>query len=189
MADCHIQVADLFVQEVVSEVTLPPEVAFQVQGCAIPRPVQDMGAQAHDGFAQRLLTWLNGLSWFPSCDGGFRVTSALALLWQFIYDTGGLPPFWYEGSWRLVDDALAFHFVVPSAACLYRTWVRALSALSLQPGTLGTWAPDDQCDGLRLPFGKKVWGCLRLGPPVVADLLALAARSPTLRSLRLPGFW
>lgn len=106
-----------------------------------------------------------------------------------VLNTGHLPPFWYEGQWRAADDEVANLFVLPSASCLYRTWICALESVVLSPGHFGTPAPSSMSDGLPLAFGVKVWGRIRLSRPVVSDLLALAARSATLRSIRLPAFW
>lgn len=163
--------------------------AFLPLGHGVVRPVAAIGAQVHPVFARQLESWLNGLRWYPCTSGGFQVTSALALLWQFVHDTGGLPPFWFEGQWRMVDDEEANHFVVPSAPALYRTWVRALGSVTLEAGELGMVSRDNGNDGLPFSFGTFATGCLPLAMEVVEDLLALASRSTALKLIRLPAFW
>ena len=73
------------------------------------------------------------LRWYPDSGGGWTAISALELLWQFIFDTGSLPPFCYDGRWRSAEDHVLDGFVLPPAKTLYRVWVRHLVA----------------CDGLR----------------------------------------
>lgn len=128
--------------------SLPSPALFQPEGLGVTRLVTSVGAQVHPVFARRLETWLNGLQ-YPRTSGEFKVTSALALLWQFIHDTGGLPPFWYEGRWRMVDDEDANHFVW--APALYRAWAKALGEVTLEAGELGLVSRVDSnvCDGDR----------------------------------------
>lgn len=70
----------------------------------------------------------------------------------------------------IVDDEETNHFVVPSAPALYRTWVRALGAVTLSTGDLGLVSRDDRTDGLRFGFGTYAVGCLPLAPEVVRML-------------------
>lgn len=89
----------------------------------------------------------------------------------------------------MADDEVADHFVVPSAPALYRTWVRALSSVSLEAGELGMLSRGDSHDGFPFRFGTFATGCVPLATVVVEDLLAFAARSSALRLIRLPAFW
>lgn len=66
--------------------------------------------------------------------------------------------------------------------------MRALSAVTLAPGVLGLMARDGGDDGLPFGFGVSAMGCLDLAPEVFRNLLALAARSATLRLIRLDSF-
>lgn len=91
MADCHVRVADLYGEVQAPGASLPEAATFGVLGWGICRPVLDDGAQVHDGFRRQLRQWLDGLLWYPRAVGGYQVTSALSLLWQFIFDTGQLP--------------------------------------------------------------------------------------------------
>eukprot|EP00438_Fugacium_kawagutii_P001772 Skav227149 [mRNA] locus=scaffold133:634232:636690:+ [translate_table: standard] len=115
LADFHVWAADRFVLET----PLPSPGAFNAFGLGVQLQVTSLGRQVHPVFAQRLQDQLQRLVWYPGTSGGFRFAPTLALMWQFILDTHSLPPFWYDGAWRLADDEVANWFVVPSAPALY----------------------------------------------------------------------
>eukprot|EP00435_Cladocopium_sp_Y103_P053014 s1025_g16.t2 len=144
-------------------------------------------SQVHAGFGQALVDWLGSLRWFPATQGGWSNVSALELLWQFTFDTGRLPPFWFEGRWTVADEAVFDGFGLPRMQALCRSWVKALRAVEGLPefciGADGLSALGATFNGLALP------GRVPLHPVVVADLLSLFGRRSTLAALRFPAFW
>ena len=88
----------------------------------------ETGPQVHEAFSKVLVQWLGELRWYPTCAAGWLGITAIELLWQFVFDTGMLPPFWYEGKWCTVDevgavllcasrDAAAISYVHACAGC------------------------------------------------------------------------
>ena len=65
----------------------------------------DAGPQVQEGLSRTVVGWLGALRWYPSCAVGWSGITALELLWQFIFDTGVLPPLWYEGKWCTVEES------------------------------------------------------------------------------------
>ena len=186
LADLHVGLAELHCTELRVSRSVPQAVSFQVQGRGAVKSDLDVSLWLHEGFTARLSEWLASLRWYPSANGGWTTISALELLWQFIFDSGSLPPFWFDGRWRMVDDHVLDGFVVPPIKVLYRTWVRHLVA----------------CDGLdrsdcagsleALGAGFTGYACngrVPLAPQVVDDLSVLFRRRSGLGALRFPSFW
>ena len=107
-------------------------------------------------------------------------------MWQFVFDTGQLPPFWFEGKWHVLDESVLNSFVVPRMSRLFREWVKALR------GVVGLGLMD-AVDSV--PFagtglaGWSIEGRIPLDPVVVEDLSSFSRRKCGVRSLRLPSFW
>eukprot|EP00435_Cladocopium_sp_Y103_P020844 s1782_g5.t1 len=134
LADFHVRLAGLFCDEPRVEKVMPEPALFEVVGQGSSIADTEVSLWLHEGFTRRLSEWLSSLRWFPSTGGGLTEISALELLWQFVFDTGSLPPFWYEGRWHSADDHTLDGFVVPSVKALYRVWVRHLVACEGLPG-------------------------------------------------------
>eukprot|EP00435_Cladocopium_sp_Y103_P065513 s840_g27.t1 len=124
LADLHVGLARLFCSEPRVERMVPEPSFFEVVGRGSSTGEVDVSLWLHDGFTRKVTEWLSSLRWYPSSSGGWTAISALELLWQFIFDTGSLPPFWYEGRWRTADDHVLDGFVLPPVKSLYRVWVR-----------------------------------------------------------------
>ena len=146
----------------------------------------EAGSQVHAGFGETLVRWLGALRLFGTCAAGWSHTSAVELLWQFVFDTGQLPPFWFEGRWHVLNESVLNSFVVPRMSSLFRTWVQALRGV----GGLDLFHGVDS-----VPFagtGLARWsveGRFPLDPVVVSDLSSLSRRKCGVQSLRLPSFW
>ena len=148
----------------------------------------ETGPQVHEAFSKVLVQWLGELRWYPTCAAGWLGITAIELLWQFVFDTGMLPPFWYEGKWCTVDESVLCSFVLPGMPRLFHTCTRALGAV----GGLPFLEVGDAGGGLReaLGFsGLAVAGRIPLHPSVVEDLSSLFRRSLVVSSLRFPSFW
>ena len=188
LADLHVAIAQAFVEVERPKVGEWEPDGFVVVGCGARLDVISLRSQVHSGFGRRLHDWLCSLRWYPTCVAGWCGISALELLWQFVFDTGSLPPFWYDGKWCVVEDSALNSFVLPRMSQLYRTWVRALCAVDGLPA-------GDVDDVSGLPFarlgacGLSVGGRVPLHPVVVADLSSLFRRSGGVASLRFPSFW
>ena len=84
----------------------------------------------HEGFARKLLRWLDKLQWFPQSQCGTRKdTSWLELFWGFLFDTSLLPPVRHGGEWLTVDDDESIYFVLPPVRNLFAVWKRLLDSL------------------------------------------------------------
>ena len=84
----------------------------------------------HEGFARKLLRWLDKLQWFPQTQCGTRTdTSWLELFWGFLFDTSLLPPVRHGGEWLTVDDGESIYFVLPPVRNLFAVWKRLLDSL------------------------------------------------------------
>ena len=187
LADMHVAIAKAFI-EVDRPIVVQLEVAgFSVCGRGSGVGPLEAGAQVHEAFGRVLCEWLSTLRWYPSSAAGWTCMSALELLWQFVFDTGRMPPFWYEGRWRLLEESALNSFVLPRMSQLFRTWVQALRsfrALDFEDGSAGV-----------VPFGGSglsrvsVRGRVPLAPAVAEDLSLLSRRSVGVRSLRFPSFW
>ena len=142
----------------------------------------------HDAFSSALAGWLRELRWYPFYAAGWTGITVLELLWQFICDTGALPPFLYEGKWCTLDDSVLNSFVLPGMPRLYRSWTRALGSVVGIPLLGGDGA--EGSPGVTLGFtGLEVVGRVPLHPTVVEDLSSLFRRSCSVSSLRFPSFW
>ena len=138
LADFHVGLAKLFCAEPRGERVVPDASLFEVVGRGSTIGDAEVALWLHDGFTRKLSEWLSSLRWYPRSGGGWTEISALELLWQFVFDTGSLPPFWYDGRWRLADDHTLDGFVVPPVKTLYRVWVRHLVACEALPaGSVG----------------------------------------------------
>ena len=187
LADMHVAIAKAFI-ELDRPIVVQLEVAgFSVCGRGSGVGPLEAGAQVHEAFGRVLCEWLSTLRWYPSSAAGWTCMSALELLWQFVFDTGRMPPFWYEGRWRLLEESALNSFVLPRMSQLFRTWVQALRsfrALDFEDGSAGV-----------VPFGGSglsrvsVRGRVPLAPAVAEDLSLLSRRSVGVRSLRFPSFW
>ena len=171
----HVGLAKLFCAEPRGERVVPDASLFEVVGRGSTIGDADVALWLHDGFTLKLSEWLSSLRWYPGSGGGWTEISALELLWQFVFDTGSLPPFWYDGRWRLADETL------------YRVWVRHLVACEALPvGSVGAGS----LAALGAAFaGFSCVGRVPLSPPVVDDLLVLFRHRSGLGALRLPAFW
>ena len=187
LADFHVGLAKLFCEEPKVERVMPDASLFQVVGRGSRMGEVEVALWLHDGFTRKLVDWLSSLRWYPESSGGWTEISALELLWQFVFDTGCLPPFWYDGRWRMVDDHTLDGFVVPPVKSLYRVWVRHLVACEALPVGMGGAGG---LVALGATFGGfACLGRVPLSPPVVEDLLLLFKRRSGLGALRLPAFW
>ena len=93
LADMHVAIAQAFVEvERPKRVCSKDPAGFQVVGMLALRCM--MGFRG---------LWPRELRRYPSCAAGWSGITALELLWQFIFDTGMLLPFWYESKWCTVD--------------------------------------------------------------------------------------
>eukprot|EP00435_Cladocopium_sp_Y103_P008435 s1164_g2.t1 len=119
LADLHVAIAQAFV-----EVDQVPGIPLDPAGFGYGALAA--GSQVHTGFGDTLVSWLGSLRWYHTCAAGWTHTSAVELLWQFIYDTGWLPPFWYGGQWHVLEESVLNSFVLPKMSGLFRAWVRAL---------------------------------------------------------------
>ena len=188
LADLHVAIAQAFVEVERPKVGEWEPDGFVVVGRGARLDEISLRSQVHSGFGRRLHEWPCSLRWYPSCAAGWCGISALELLWQFVFDTGSLPPFWYDGKWCVLEDSTLNSFVLPRMSQLYRTWVRALCAVDGLPA-------GDVDDVSGLPFvrlgarGLSVGGRIPLHPAVVADLSSLFRRSGGIGSLRFPSFW
>ena len=187
LAEMHVGMAALFQCEPRIPRTVPSAHVFEVVGHGACLGPLDAGAQVHDGFGRALVGWLGSLRWYPSARGGWSKVSALELLWQFTFDTGRLPPFWFEGRWTVADDSVLDGFGLPSMQALYRSWVKALRAIEgLPDASVGA----DSLSALGASFGGfALDGRVPLHPDVVHDLLALFGRRGSTAALRFPAFW
>ena len=170
LADFHVGLAGIFCSEP-----------------SVQRVAPDASLWLHDGFTRKLTEWLSSLRWYPSSGGGWTGISALELLWQFIFDTVALPPFWYEGRWQTVDDHALDGFVLPPVRSLYRVWVKHLAACEGLPERLDG-APSLAALGASFG-GFSCAGRVPLSPAVVDDLLVLFRHRSGLGALRFPAFW
>ena len=188
LADMHVAIAQAFVEvDRPRRVCLDPA-GFQVVGRGVALSELEAGPQVHEAFSKVLVQWLGALRWFPTCAAGWSGITAIELLWQFVFDTGMLPPFWYEGRWCTVDESVLCSFVLPGMPRLFRAWSRALGAI----GGLSFLEVGEAGGGLReaLGFsGLAVVGRIPLHPSVVEDLSSLFRRSFVVSSLRFPSFW
>eukprot|EP00435_Cladocopium_sp_Y103_P053188 s103_g17.t1 len=186
LADLHVAIAQAFVEvDQVQGLPLDPS-GFAVCGRGGAGSVFDAGSQVHDAFGDALVRWLNELRWYGTCAAGWTYTSAVELLWQFIYDTGKLPPFWYEGKWCVLDESVLNSFVLPRMSRLYRAWVQALRGVVGLELVGGVEAVPFAGTGLA---GWSVEGRISMDPAVIDDLSCISRKKCGVRSLRLPSFW
>eukprot|EP00435_Cladocopium_sp_Y103_P013817 s2319_g3.t1 len=174
LADLQVAIAQAFV-EVDQAPVLPLEPAgFAVCGRgAVGFEYLDAGSQVHAGFGESLVRWLGALRRFDTCAAGWTYTSAVELLWQFIFDTGQLPPFWFEGQWHTLSDSVLNSFVVPRMSKLFRAWVRALRGVAGLVLVGGVDSVPFAGTGLA---GWSVEGRFPLDPAVVEDLSSFSRR-------------
>jgi len=188
LADMHIAIAHAFVEVDRPRRVCPDPAGFQVVGRGTRLVGLEAGPQVHEAFSAKMVGWLQELRWYPSCAAGWSGITALELLWQFIYDTGVLPPFWFEGKWCMVEDSVLNAFALPGMPRLYRAWSRALGAVCGLPrveGDVEVRFPDESIGFA----GLAVLGRVPLHPTVVEDLSSLFRRSSSVSSLRFPSFW
>ena len=187
LADLQVAIAQAFV-----EVDQAPVLPLDPAGFAVCGrggagfEALAAGSQVHVKFGDTLVRWLGTLRWYGTCAAGWSHTSAVELLWQFVFDTGQLPPFWFEGKWHVLDESVLNSFVVPRMSRLFREWVQALRGV-VGLGLVG--AVDS------VPFagtglaGWSIEGRIPMDPVVVEDLSSFSRRKCGVRSLRLPSFW
>ena len=188
LADMHVAIAHAFVEVDRPRRVCPDPAGFQVVGLGTRLVGLEAGPQVHEVFSAKLVGWLQELRWYPSCAAGWSGITALELLWQFIFDTGALPPFWFEGKWCTVEDSVLNAFVMPGMARLFRTWSRALGAVCGLPRVEGDVQVRFPGDSIGFA-GIAVLGRIPLHPTVVEDLSSLFRRSSSVSSLRFPSFW
>ena len=127
LADLQVDIAQAFVDADQAPVVPLDPAGFAVCGRGgVFSASLEAGSQVHAGFGETLVRWLGALRLFGTCTAGWSHTSAVELLWQFVFDTGQLPPFWFEGRWHVLSESVLNSFVVPRMSSLFRTWVRAL---------------------------------------------------------------
>ena len=194
--DYQVQVAFTFAQKDKIVHPEPVPVTFRV-GYGFPLSPYgaciEGAAFKHEGFARKLVCWLEGLQWFqsavgfPHCD-----TSWLELFWGFIRDTSCLPPFRVGSSWVSVDDDITFGFALPSVKALFRTWRCCLDSL-VRCGLVLPWVvlPTTQS---AVSLGARfacpgISGHVALPSDVRVDLSFQFARSRCLADLRVPSFY
>ena len=181
-----VGLAKLFCAEPRGERVVPDASLFEVVGRGSTIGDADVALWLHDGFTRKLSEWLSSLRWYPGSGGGWTEISALELLWQFVFDTGSLPPFWYDGRWRLADDHTLDGFVVPPVKTLYRVWVRHLVACEALPvGSVGAGS----LAALGAAFaGFSCVGRVPLSPPCGGRFAGSFQTSVRARRSAAPGF-
>ena len=116
--------------------------------------------------------------------------SWLELFWQWVSDSGTLPPVLVDGRWVDSLDAPDVVCCLPCVRVLFATWRRGVRCLrGLLPGWGNVSATDS---GVALGSAFPLSGCsgrVALSSRVAADLRSQFGVARSLGSLRLPHFW
>eukprot|EP00438_Fugacium_kawagutii_P016388 Skav210370 [mRNA] locus=scaffold1357:474704:475540:- [translate_table: standard] len=110
-----------------------------------PADLDYTGAPYSPSFARSLCCWLSSLRWSPSAQDPcgptlWTDTSWLELFWSHVWDTGDLPPFYFEGAWVLLQEDPSLAFVLPSFCTLFKVWKRQVDIL-VRLGFQVPWGP------------------------------------------------
>ena len=136
---------------------------------------------------------MQGLRWAVSTtDGLVADISWLELFWQWVYDTGCLPPVVVSGRMVTLDEEPEVVCCLPDVATLLGTWRRGVTALrgcGLLPGW-GTVA----CTGAGIALGAReglsgLVGRVEVSVDVCVDLRSQFLNTARVAGFRLPSFW
>ena len=154
LADMHVAIAQAFVEVDRPRRVCPDPTGFQVVGRGVALADLEAGPQVHEAFSKVLVQWSSEVRWYPSCAAGWTGITAIELLWQFIFDTGVLPPFWYGGKWCMVDESVLYScfFVRGRAHCgrlevtpCWRLVTRVVACVKLWAGRGWQWRVGSPC--------------------------------------------
>ena len=158
-----------------------------------PEPCVPPDAGFHAGFLRRLAVWMQGLQWAVSTsDGLVADISWLELFWQWIHDTGCLPPVDISGKMVSLDEEPEVVCCLPDVAVLLGTWRKGVAALR-GCGLLPGWG-SVACTGAGFALGAReglsgVVGRVAVSVDVCADLRSQFLNTARVSGFRLPSFW
>ena len=158
-----------------------------------PEPCLPPEGGFHVGFLRQLSFWMQGLQWAVSTvDGLVTDVSWLELFWQWIYDTGCLPPVEVSGRVVTLEEEPDVVCCLPDVAVLLGIWKKGVVALR-GCGLLPGWGTVS-CTGAGIALGAReglsgLVGRVEVSDVVCSDLRSQFLNTARVSGFRLPSFW